>query len=208
MSFQDQAEKIFGGLQKAFKRLELELEYNYEIILSKQKAYQESLGMIAELEQLVMIRNTEIEIGGFQEMSQSVSLDDQDHHLLMTQLKDNINLVNDYKQQIQEIRRQNQLINKLVKEQSHVNSQNQSFEYDQENEHEINSNFIQKRQQKNVERVKEIEKKIKEKQKNLCKMQKKIKGKEKDYDYRLLNQIERLDSDIEKITHQIKSLID
>jgi hypothetical protein len=27
-----------------------------------------------------------------------MSLDDKDHHLLMTQLKDNINLVNDYKQ--------------------------------------------------------------------------------------------------------------
>ena len=31
MAFQDQAEKIFGTLQKALKRLEIELEYNYDI---------------------------------------------------------------------------------------------------------------------------------------------------------------------------------
>jgi len=31
MPFRDIAEKLFGSLQKALKRLELELEYNFEI---------------------------------------------------------------------------------------------------------------------------------------------------------------------------------
>lgn len=46
--------------------------------------------------------------------------------------------------------------------------------------------------------MKDIERKIKEKRKSLFKMQRRVK--EKDYDYRLLSQMERLDEEIEKIT--------
>lgn len=81
------------------------MEYNHDVHLQQQKCYQDSLGLIAELESLIMLQDEREESLSHPPSSQqSVSFDDKDHQLLMTQLKDNINLVNDYKQQIQEVR--------------------------------------------------------------------------------------------------------
>ncbi|KAM3143316.1 hypothetical protein pb186bvf_004648 [Paramecium bursaria] len=185
MSLKDQASVIFGQLQKAFKRLELDLDYTYDVQIGKIKSFQDSLSLIAELEQLVMNDEQPSE-----EEESDDSFVDKDHSILMNQLKDNIELVNGYKQQIQEIRRQNLLINKLAKD-----------DYEKENYE------VSRKKQRNYEKVKEIQSKIKQRQEYLHTVNNKMKGRDRK-DHHILGKIEKLDSEIEQITYQIRDLID